>query len=542
MKFGVQMFGADQLCRKDPEGFFRKLKKDGYQLIEPCIVLGQAGAGWSEEETEKYLSLGKKAGLSARSCHILTPEPAAAAESMVRLAKQHGFSQFVWNLPADLSEEACEEFAGICMEAADKLAQTGAQLLLHNGKEASVKRIDGQTAYEWVLSRCGGKVFAQPDAGWLLAGGEDPEAFLWRNASIVKSLHYKDMKKEGEGLTECGLGSGLLDVPACFQFSRAAEIPQFVDQDVFGADPAEDLEKAAGLLASLTQCRDHTKSILCILNTETGEVRRLRTFDRIIEAPNWLKDGDTLLYNSEGRIWKYSISADRETLMVTGACTQCNNDHVVSPDERFLAVSSCPEGAGFASYIYRIPMEGGKETQVTPNSPSFLHGWSPDGKELAYCAFRMKDGGMQVDVYGIPAQGGQEYALTENAGFNDGPEYDPDGKHIWFNSTRTGLMQIWRMERDGSHQTQMTFEDRNNWFAHVSPDGRKVINLSYSRDGLDAQEHLPNMQAELWLMNADGSGRRRLLEFFGGQGSINVNSWCADSVHAAFVMYELIHK
>jgi Tol biopolymer transport system component len=103
-------------------------------------------------------------------------------------------------------------------------------------------------------------------------------------------------------------------------------------------------------------------------------------------------------------------------------------------------------------------------------------------------------------------------------------------------------MQIFRMKRDGSEQTQMTFEDRNNWFAHVSPDGQKVVNLSYSKEGLDAKEHLPNMDVELWMMSPDGSNREKILEFFGGQGSINVNSWSPDSRKFAFVMYELEHK
>ena len=129
--------------------------------------------------------------------------------------------------------------------------------------------------------------------------------------------------------------------------------------------------------------------------------------------------------------------------------------------------------------------------------------------------------------------------MTKENGFNDGPEYSPDGKEIWFNSTRSGLMQIWKMNRDGSGQTQMTFEKRNNWFAHVSPDGKKVVNISYSVEGVDIDEHLPNLPVELWLMNRDGSDRKRILSFFGGQGSMNVNSWSPDSKKIAFIVYEL---
>ena len=279
------------------------------------------------------------------------------------------------------------------------------------------------------------------------------------------------------------------------------------------------------------------KSTLCVLDTQTGNVKKLRTFDYLIEAPNWLQaDDDTLIFNSDGCIFRYSISTGREEKIDTGYCVNCNNDHVLSPDNRRLAVSHSE--SGWMSQIYVLPLEGGVPRLVTSNAPSFLHGWSPDGKELCYCAFRDHGKGMEVDVYAIDVEGGTERQLTAGAGFNDGPEYAPDGKHIWFNSTRSGLMQCWRMNRDGSEPTQMTHTQRNNWFPHVSPDGAKVVYISYRKEDLKPEEHLPNLTVQLRLMNADGSGDRELLEFFGGQGSLNVNSWNADSRHFAFVMYD----
>lgn len=204
-------------------------------------------------------------------------------------------------------------------------------------------------------------------------------------------------------------------------------------------------------------------------------------------------------------------------------------------------MSHGPREGGYSSRVYIIPIEGGEARLVTPDSPSYLHGWSPDGRELAYCAFRLHDGRLETDVYSIPAEGGEEKRLTFG-GFNDGPEYAPDGKSIWFNSTRSGKMQIWRMGRDGSDPVRMTPGERNNWFAHVSPDGEKVVYISYGAEDLLPNEHLPNMRVELRIMNADGSGDRRLLSFFGGQGSMNVNSWAPDSRHIAFVSYEILHK
>ena len=170
-------------------------------------------------------------------------------------------------------------------------------------------------------------------------------------------------------------------------------------------------------------------------------------------------------------------------------------------------------------------------------APSYLHGWSPDGKELAYCAARNGN----FDVYVIPVEGGEERRLTTAEGLDDGPEYSPDGQYIWFNSVRTGLMQVWRMRVDGSEQTQMTFdENRNSWFPHVSPDGKQVIFIAYRKGDLEPGQHLANKNVELRLMPAAGGEPKTVVKLFGGQGTINVNSWAPDSRRLAFVSYRLV--
>ncbi|MCM1135797.1 MAG: TIM barrel protein [Clostridium sp.] len=554
MRFGVQMFGPGLLCRENPEKFFRALADARYQLIEPCLFLDGAPADadkipiWTIDELHNYKPLYEKYGLKILSCHVFTQSLETAADKLKKLHTSFGVTQFILAGRTETTREGCLAYAEKLTELAEELKSTPIQLLLHNGAEDIHAKIDGKTAYEWLLDACKGMVGAQPDVGWLLYGGEDVEAFLWRNKDKILSLHYKDFKKNADGaLTETAIGKGLVDVEACFQFARAMELPQFTDMDGNENDLLADIQGTAALFNSLTQCRSRTKSTLCIYDLETGEVTKLHTFDRIIEAPNWLKDGDAIIYNSEGFIWNYSISEDSERKIPSGECCNCNNDHVLSPDHSQIAVSHSAPGT-WESKIYILPITGGTPRLVTPNGPSYLHGWSPDGSELAYCAFREHDGELCVDIYSIPVEEnqlekyGQEKQLTSHAAFNDGPEYDPDNAHIWFNSTRSGLMQIWKMERDGSNQTQMTFEEQNNWFAHVSPDGKKVINLAYSKLGLDANEHLPNMNVSLWLMNPDGTGRKKLLDFFGGQGSVNVNSWAPDNRRFAFVTYELEHK
>ena len=282
--------------------------------------------------------------------------------------------------------------------------------------------------------------------------------------------------------------------------------------------------------------RDRDTSILEIYDLEKGESREVVRFDRLIEAPNWSRDGKSLFYNRRGELYRYDLEKGTEEKLDTGLCRNCNNDHVLSPDGRSIAISHSEES--WMSRVYIVPIGGGEPRLVTENCPSFLHGWSPDGETLAYCAFRdMEKGG---DIYTIPVSGGEERQLTFTEGLNDGPEYSPDGKHIWFNSVRSGLMQAWRMNADGSEQTQMTFDEGwNTWFPHISPDGKKVVMIAYKKGDLKPGEHLPHKWVELRLMNADGSRLKTLLTLFGGQGTINVNSWAPDSKRFAYVRYEL---
>ncbi len=275
-------------------------------------------------------------------------------------------------------------------------------------------------------------------------------------------------------------------------------------------------------------------SILETVDIATGERTILHEFDYVIEAPNWTRDGRYLVYNANGRIYRYELATDDIQEIDTGFAIDCNNDHVLSPDNSELAVSHFTNEDA-TSRIYIVPFVGGAPRLVTDKGPSYLHGWSPDGERLAYCAER--DG--QYDIYSIAVDGGAETQLTDEAGLDDGPEYDPSGQYIWFNSTRTGLMQIWRMRVDGSEQTHMVKEDANCWFPHVSPDGKWVVYIAYDKDDVDAGDHPPNKQVELRLISADGSTSKTLVKLFGGQGTINVNSWSPDSRNVAFVSYRL---
>lgn len=273
-------------------------------------------------------------------------------------------------------------------------------------------------------------------------------------------------------------------------------------------------------------------SILETLDVHTGARSVLAEFDHVIEAPNWTRDGRALVYNSLGRIYAYALATGDISEIDTGFAMDCNNDHVLSLDNTQIAISHFTNEDA-TSRIYIVPIQGGTPRLVTPNGPSYLHGWSPDGKRLAYCAAR----GGQYDVYTIAVEGGPEVQLTDLPGLDDGPEYSTDGRFIWFNSTRSGLMQIWRMDVDGANPVQMVREEANCWFPHVSPDGKWVVYIAYEKNDVAPNEHPANKNVELRLVPAAGGASKSVAKLFGGQGTINVNSWSPDSRMIAFVAY-----
>lgn len=287
-------------------------------------------------------------------------------------------------------------------------------------------------------------------------------------------------------------------------------------------------------LSAVQTQRQQVTSILEVWDITSGKRTAIKEFPYLIEAPNWTVDGNWFIYNSNGKLFKLSTTQPGEPVEIhTAYAIRCNNDHVLSSDGKQIAISHGTKEDG-RSRIYTLPVEGGTPRLVTPMAPSYLHGWSPDMKYLAYCADRNDN----YDVYVIPAEGGEEIRLTTAEGLDDGPEYSPCGEYIWFNSVRSGRMQAWRMKADGSEQTQMTFDEtRNAWFPHVSPDGKWVVYIAYSSNDVKPGDHPANKNVELLLMPSAGGEAKVLTKLFGGQGTINVNSWSPDSKQFAFVSY-----
>jgi TolB protein len=294
-----------------------------------------------------------------------------------------------------------------------------------------------------------------------------------------------------------------------------------------------------------TPYRDYIGSRLEVLNVTSGDRQQYYASRIPFEAPNWLPDGSALIYNASGadpatrgRLWRFDLATRTPALIDTGFAIRNNNDHVLSFDGAQLAISDQSQGNN-QSTIYTLPTAGGVPKRITPLTPSYMHGWTPDAKWLVYTGGRKAKGATsdEYDIYKIAADGsGKEINLTNSSGLDDGPEVSPDGRWIYFNSTRSGQMQIWRMTVDGKNQERVTNDHKyNDWFPHFSPDGKWIVIISY---GLDIQpsDHPYYKHCYLRIMPVDGSAAPKVIAYvYGGQGTINVPSWSPDGTHVAFV-------
>lgn len=279
------------------------------------------------------------------------------------------------------------------------------------------------------------------------------------------------------------------------------------------------------------RCRVHVYDVV------TGTDRIVFETDEILlEAPNWAPEG--LLLNGAGKLWSLEADADRGDLSevpLTGI-PPINNDHVLVPGTADILLSAND------GQIYRAPRAGGEGVRITdPDDPfmHFLHGVSPDAAWIAYTALSIDDGRvLSADLRTARIDGSDDEALTTGE-VADGSEWAPDGSWIYLNteqfSETPGHAQIARMHRDRSQLEQLTFDDRVNWFPHPSPTGRDAVYISFPPG---TQGHPADLEVELRLVrNGHWRHPETVATVFGGQGTINVNSWTPDGSRFAYVDY-----
>jgi Tol biopolymer transport system component len=280
-------------------------------------------------------------------------------------------------------------------------------------------------------------------------------------------------------------------------------------------------------------------SELCAIDVETGEIEvLLRSAAQVVEAPNWSPDGEWIVYNSAGGLFRLRLGDRHVEAIETGDLADHNNDHVLSPDGATIYTSSEVSG-----HLFAVPFAGGQPRQLTREQERpfgyFLQGISPDGETLAFTGADARPGRPFANaLYTLPAQGGVEQLLADWDLDAIGCDYSPDATWLYFNAAlharQEGHMQLYRMRADATDVQRLTEQDSSDWFPRVSPSGDWVVYVAFPPGTIG---HEANVPVVLMRMRLEGSEQHELTRFVGGQGTMNVNSWAPDGQRFAFVRY-----
>jgi len=434
-------------------------------------------------------------------------------------------------------------------------------------------------AFQFAWKRLSGDATVTADVQFIGVGKVDHrKAVLMFRQSLDPGAAYADVALHGDGLTSLqfrpSAGAETEEVKAAVNAPRRIRIERRGNQfTMYTGNPGEELKEAgtASVLLSdpvyvgigvcshdadvletavfsnvkLETAKEHARrrsSKISILSLADKSIRVIYASDQVFEAPNWSPDGKYLLSNSRGSIYRISLdgAAPEPQKVNLGTLSHCNNDHGISSDGKWLALSASSSAPG--SQVFLASIDGANPRLMTPKYPSYFHGWSPDGRWLAFVGER--DG--HFNLFRVAAGGGEEQRLTSRPAYDDGPDYSPDGTWIYFNSDRSGSWDIWRMPADGAgpddaKAERVTQDELEDWFPHPSPDGKWLAFLSFPKGtkGHDAETDIQLRMMPLPGAKLKTAEIRVLANIFGGQGTINVNSWSPDSKKFAFVSYEL---
>ena len=350
--------------------------------------------------------------------------------------------------------------------------------------------------------------------------------------------------KPGEQLTTTGPATVALQDPSTWVLPSARTMPTYSRPPCFPMSACRPCRLRAHPSRVIAA---RSPSSICA----TNPLRLLYQAEQVFEAPNWSSDGKYLFANSGGRLYRIPVDgpagAAPEAINIDPSL-RLNNDHAPSPDGKQIAFSASSP-ASRQSQVYLSNADGSNVHLMVSPTPSYFHGWSPDGKYLAYVLQHPGANGAPAnyDIFRVPAAGGNRSNSIPTpattmvrtirptaSGFTSTPTAPADGKCGAFPPTAPDPA-IQKAER-------VTNDEMEDWFPHPSPDRKWLLFLSFAKGTTTHNDKLPGTQLRMMPMPGARLARTPQIQvvttFFGGQGTINVNSWSPDSKRFAYVIYE----
>jgi len=231
-------------------------------------------------------------------------------------------------------------------------------------------------------------------------------------------------------------------------------------------------------------------------------------------GPQWTKDGRIRFWrvypDHHSEAWTMNADGSEQTLIKDPPGRQVVS---WSPDEsKIIYIKSGEPGRSYVSNA-----DGSGETLL----PGRGGEWSSDSKMLVYM---QRVSGDNFDIFTYSIESGKITNITNSPAFDADPSFSPDGRTVVFDSDRDGNQEIYAVNIDGSGLRRLTFDPAGDNHPAYSPDGTQIIFTS-GRD---------NENADVFVMNTDGSNPVNLTKWDKTNETAGVGSWSPDGTGIAF--------
>lgn len=208
-----------------------------------------------------------------------------------------------------------------------------------------------------------------------------------------------------------------------------------------------------------------TSAQICMYSMDTGKVISFPRFPGTNITPAWSPDGSQIIFSSSMQsspeLYVCDVNCNRPKRLTHSSGANMSPAWNPKTGQTVAFVSD----RGGTPQVYLMNADGTGVTKLDVPDKGYVidPAWSPNGQLLAFSWRRPND---NYDLYIVDPSSMQILELTRDQGRNERPSWAPDGRHLVFESTRSGERQIWTMLADGSQAHQLTTSGHNespNW-------------------------------------------------------------------------------